>query len=266
MSTEMTQTELFDQYLGGLLARAERAGFEDRLIKDPDFKAAFNLHKEIDLALLDEDLQAFKKQLNYIQHDLENQIQDDSLSLPDFSHDDDIDLAILEQDILGLRAELDQIHNEMEAGVTEEPAPIYAGVDHAVGKQDSFLLHEELGKFDDQNNYPADEVMTEKQWLEREVEQAIAQEDIMELRGKIGDLLVKVPDKKSQPLKRRIILTTVAAAAILVLFITSGIFNQASNVGWFTNEHQFNRSFEHFQGPGDARGVGTEDARINQYA
>ena len=169
MSVENHQAELFDRYLEKRLTLGETKAFEERLKQDPDFKEAFRLHKEIDFAILEDDLVAFKQELDNIHSESGIDWDENAPMLIDSDEHDDVELAIKEKDILGLRMQLSQIHEEFDSSVNEETAAEYLGIDWAVKNQDSNGLHSELQKFNDMRGFVNSSSASEQTQLEKEI-------------------------------------------------------------------------------------------------
>ena len=66
MNTEPILIELFDRYLENDLNIQEMQDFELRLKNDEHFAESFRLHKEVDAALMQEDVMKFRVQLDKI--------------------------------------------------------------------------------------------------------------------------------------------------------------------------------------------------------
>lgn len=256
MNAEYNQTELFDRYLENRLTPKEMKDFEDRLKIDPDFSESFRLHKEIDFALLEKEIQFFREELDKIHEEC---ALDEIGSAPMLISDEDepslLDKAIMEEDVLSLRNQLDQIHSDMDFEITEEEIAKYADVERAVLDQDSVKLHVELDKFDAKSEYPITPDFAERELLENAVDQAIMESDVINLRSRItaiGNELV--PNTKVIPLRAKVS-RVVAAAAVLLILVSSGLF-MGQRIGpesWL--DRNLDKIGAEEVGPGPARGV-----------
>jgi len=106
--------------------------------------------------------------------------------------------------------------------------------------------------------------MTELEKLEQDVDQAISQNDIIELRAELNEIVEESSAEVAKiPLRKRILPLT-AAAAVILLLISSGIFMFSDN--GFMNSDSVKYSFDKFVGPGEARGAEATQERAVQYA
>ncbi|MBT3243922.1 MAG: tetratricopeptide repeat protein [Bacteroidetes bacterium] len=255
MSVENHQAELFDRYLEKRLTLGETKAFEERLKQDPDFKEAFRLHKEIDFAILEDDLVAFKQELDNIHSESGIDWDENAPMLIDSDEHDDVELAIKEKDILGLRMQLSQIHEEFDSSVNEETAAEYLGIDWAVKNQDSNGLHSELQKFNDMRGFVNSSSASEQTQLEKEIDQAISESNVIDFRIKTSQIANEVqPSVKTVSLQSKLVQIASIAAVILILVGSGIIFGpDKSNADRLLKGSSFD-----FAGPGDPRGATAE--------
>jgi len=254
MSTEHSQTELFDRYLERRLSTEETKEFEDRLKIDPDFSASFRLHKEIDFALLERELIFFRKELDKI---LEEGYDDDSLSAPmmiNAKEDVSLDKAIKDEDVSLLRSYLDKINDEVDFDNSSEEIEKYAEVESAVSDQDSIRLHNELDRFNEKSGYPVSSELDERKLLDSEIDKAIMDSDVMNLRGKLAEIADEFePSVKINPIRAKA-RSIIAAAAVIAILVSSGLFmSQRMGTEYWINNGMDKLGLENV-GPGVPRG------------
>lgn len=250
----MNSVELFDDYLHGKLNTAERRIFEERLQKDPQFAEAFQLYKEVDMAILQDDIEDFRSKLEQIHEANRDELNGQTSMQVAPSLEDELDKAIIEQEVMALREKLDRIHAHMEEEVDVTGVlPGYSGIDKAIADQNSLELKEELNQFADQES--TDRAFTPDELLEHEVDQAIRESDVMELRQKINQIGKKIqPQRSIVQMRSRRIQVVSAAAAILVLAIVSSVFlsGVATSV---SPEKAVTRFYEPYPADANTRGV-----------
>ncbi len=255
MSADNNYTELFERYLQYRLNERETKEFEVRLKIDPDFAKAFDLHKEIDKALLEDEIMFFRAELERI-HEESKDKQWEAPMMLSREEAEELDEAILDQDVLSLRDKLSKIHNEIEAELDQEIVPKYSGIEKAVANQDGLLLHDELGKYEATSDFV--EELTDEEVLDEEIDKAIAQADVMELRQKLDRISKEMaPETKVVPMITKV-KRVVAVAAVILLVASSGlIINNLTDTDRFV-DHEFEKFIMEMADPGMARG-GADD-------
>lgn len=255
MNAEYNQAELFDRYLERRLTLKEMKEFDERLKIDPDFAESFRLHKEIDFALLEQEILFFRQELDKIHQ--ESSIDEIWMAPMMVSPKEDktMDQAILEEDILSLRSQLEQIHSEIDFEVALEEIPSYSEVERAVAEQDSVLLHDELDRYN-AVSYGDHPEMNEKLVLEGEIDTAIQETDVIQLRSQIRKLADELSPatKKLIPLQTRVN-RVVAAAAMIVILVSSGLFvgNRVSSDAWIARN--LDKKIDGIESPSIPRGA-----------
>ncbi|MFA5814823.1 MAG: hypothetical protein WC865_04305 [Bacteroidales bacterium] len=262
MNTDFNLSELFDRYLENDLNLLERQEFELRVKVDLAFAERFRLHKEVDKALIEDDILSFRLQLEKIGTNNSELVQTTPMVIAE-ELAPEIDHAILEQDVMALRDQLNRIHTS----VIEEVDPIeitgYSGIEQAILNQDCLALNRELGVFEELVLNDGVIQDNESSLLSQNVDKAILQEDVMSLRttlSEIGEMAVAT--KKTTPLRRKVITyASSAIAAVFILLIAGAIFlNQ--NSGSPTSERTFSKYFQSYDGIGNKRGPSEEGNRI----
>jgi len=262
MKTDFNLSELFDRYLENDLNIHEKQEFELRIKVDSAFAERFRLHKEVDKALIEDDILSFRLQLEKIGTNNSELVQATPMVIAE-ALTSEIDYAILEQDVMALRDQLNRIHTS----VIEEVDPIgitgYSGIEQAILYQDSLALNRELGVFEElvlnngvvQNN--------ESSLLSQNVDSAILQEDVMSLRAtlcEIGEMAVAT--KKTIPMRRKVIAYASTAIAALFLMVIGSTIYLNQNSGSLTSERTFSNYFKSYDGIGNKRGPSDEGNRI----
>jgi len=262
MNTDFNLSELFDRYLENDLNILERQEFEMQIKRDLAFAERFRLHKEVDKALVEDDILNFRLQLEKIETNNSDLVQATPMVIAE-ELSPEIDHAILEQDIMALRDQLNRIHSS----VIEEVDPIeimgYSGIEQAILNQDSLALNRELGVFDELVLNDGGVQDIELSLLSENIDKAILQEDIMSLRTTISEIGEKTVDsKKIIPIRRKVITyASSAIAAVFLLLIAGAIFlNQNSRS--LTSERTFSKFFHSYDGIGNKRGPSEEGNRI----
>jgi hypothetical protein len=240
----------------------ERQEFELRVKVDLTFAERFRLHKEVDKALIEDDILSFRRQLEKIGTSNSELVQTTPMVIAE-ELTPEIDHAILEQDVMALRDQLNRIHTSVIEEVDPTGITGYSGIEQAILNQDSLALNRELVVFDNlvlndgvvQNN--------ESSLLSQKVDRAILQENVMSLRATLTEMGERaVATKKIIPMRRKVITyTSSAIAAVFVLLIAGAIFlNQ--NSGSLTSERTFSKYFQSYDGIGNKRGPSEEGNRI----
>jgi tetratricopeptide (TPR) repeat protein len=139
---------------------------------------------------------------------------------------------------MALRNQLNKIHSGIMEELEAAGVPGYAGIDEAVVNQDALTLQNELKSFIErrENGVPQPEIET----LGLEIDKAIMQEEIMELRDKLVAIGERVSGVKTiVPRKTNVISMVTRAAAVLVFLVAGGIFllqmSGSSTSGMFDN-------------------------------
>ena len=258
MNAEYNQAELFDRYLERRLTLKETKEFEARLKIEPDFSESFRLHKEIDFALLEEEILFFRQELDKIHQESTDEELWKAPMMINPTDQSQLDEAIMEEDVVSLRGQLDQIHTEIDFDIFNEEIPKYTEIEKAVAEQDSVRLNSELDRFDANSEYAYAPVLAELDLLDIEIDQAIMESDVMKLRSEIravGDEIA--PLVKVIPLQTKIN-RVIAAAAIVIILISSGLFvGQRSGAdNWM--DRNLDKLGVESTGPGASRGVDDE--------
>lgn len=264
MNTDFILSELFDRYLENDLTNMGRQEFELRLKLDLAFAERFRLHKEVDKALMEDDILNFRLQLKKIGRNNSELVHAAPMVIAE-APTPEIDHAILEQDVMALRDQLNRIHTS----VIEEVDPIeiegYSGIEHAILNQDSLALNRELGVFEDIVSGNQLIQGGELSLLNQKVDKAILQEDVMSLRGTLSEIgEMAVASKKTISIQRKVITyASSAVAAVFILLIGSAIlFNQ--NSGSLNSERTFSKYFQPYDGIGTKRGLSEESDGVIQ--
>ena len=256
MNADNDHTELFERYLEGNLNDREFKEFEARLLIDPDFRMEFNIHKELDSALMQEEIMFFRAELETLMANQEAEEWEAPMMLSK-AESDLLDEAILDQDVMSLKEQLGQIHAEVEAELENEYIPKYSGIERAVADQDSVLLHDELEKFD--SNVLVGAKLTDEEVLDEEIDLAIMQSDVIDLRAKLDSIATElVTETKVIPMSTKI-KRVVSIAAVVMVLLGSGIVS----LNLAGTDQQVKRiiksTINEMVDPGSARGV-EEDA------
>lgn len=262
MNTDVNLSELFDRYLENDMNILEKQNFELRLKVDMAFAERFRLHKEVDEAMIEDDILNFRMQLERIGTNNSELLE----STPMVIAEDlvpEIDNAILEQDIMALRAQLNRIHSS----VVEEVDPVeisgYSGIERAILDQDSLALNRELGIFEELVLNDGGRADLGISLLNQNVDKAILQDDVMSLRAALAEIGERtVATKKVIPIRRKVIqYASTAVAAVFLLFMGSSLLlNQ--NSGSLTSERTISKYFQSYDGIGNRRGGSDESDRI----
>lgn len=261
MNNELSFSELFDRYLENDMNILERQDFELQLKNDPSFAERFRLYKEVDKALIEDDIINFRLQLERISNDNSELAQVAPMVIAE-ELPPEMDHAILEQDIMALRDQLNRIHTVVIEEVDPFEIPEYSGVERAILQQDSLKLNQELYAYEELVQGNGNQIDDESILLSHDIDRAIMQEDIMSLRATLNDLgngMVNSKKKVFLP-KRTYAITTAIAAVFVLLFATSLVLNQ--NSGSIGSERSFNKYFQSYDGIGNKRGPSEVGNRI----
>lgn len=262
MNTDSNLSELFDLYLENNLDIIELQEFELRLKTDFAFSARFRLHKEVDQALIEDDILDFRNQLKKISANHSELSQAVPMVIAE-EITPDIDHAILEQDVMALRDQLNRIHTSLIEEVDPMEIRGYSGIENAILSQDSLALNKELSIFEEL--MLTDQVVQDDElyFLTQDVDRAILQEDVMSLRSALVEIGERsVPAKTAIPLRRRVITyASTAVAAAFLLLIGSAIFFNL-NADSFSSDKTFSKYFQSYDGLGNKRGLSDEGNRI----
>ncbi|MCX6223201.1 MAG: tetratricopeptide repeat protein [Bacteroidia bacterium] len=254
MNTDFSLSELFDRYLENDLNILERQEFELRIKADLAFAERFRLHKEVDQALIEDDILSFRLKLEKIRTKNSELVQVTPMVISE-ELKPEIDHAILEQDVMALRDQLNRIHSL----VIEEVDPVeikgYSGIERAILNQDSMALNTELGVFEELVS--RDEVIQDNylSFFNQDVDQAIMQEDVMSLRSRLEDIGERtVGDRKTIPMSRRVITyASTAVAAVFILVFAGSLFLRQTSAS-LTSERTFSKYFMPYDAMGIKRG------------
>lgn len=252
MMFDMKYTEIFDLYLQRKLGTADRLAFEERLKTDPDFAADFKLHKDVDFAILQDDVESFRSKLEDIREQNHDLISEETPMEVSHQLDNELDEAIVQQDVMALREQLDQIHAQVEEEAEVTGIPGYGKIDKAIIDQDSIQLKEELANY--QNASPTNSDFTDSEKLELEVDEAIMQSEVIELRDKLSKIGKAItPERKVVSMQTRRLRIMTAAAAVLVVALVSSLF-MSGVVGSMSPEKAFNKYYDAYPPDGFTRG------------
>lgn len=262
MNTDSNLSELFDRYLENDLNILERQEFEMRIKRDLAFAERFRLHKEVDKALVEDDILSFRLQLKKIRTNNSDLVQTAPMVIAE-EMTPEIDHAILEQDIMALRDQLNGIHTS----VIEEMDPIEimgaSGIEQAILNQDFLALNRELGVFEEFVLNDEGLQDNESSLLSENVNKAILQEDVMSLRATLSEIGEKTAaGKKIIPLRRKVITYASSAIAAVFLLLIAGAIFLNQNSGSLSSERTFSKYFHSYDGIGNKRGPSEDGNRI----
>jgi hypothetical protein len=262
MNTDYNLSELFDRYLENDLNILERQAFELQLNSDTAFAERFRLHKEVDNALVEDDILNFRQQLERIGTKNSDWVQSTPMIIAE-ELTPEIDQAILEQDIMALRDQLSKIHHT----VIEEVDPIeiegYVGIEEAIFNQDSIALNRELGLYEELLHNESVNQDHELSRLIMGIDKAILQEDVMELRSKLEELGENAgAAKKTIPLRRKVITYASSAVAAIFLLLIAGTFFLNQNSGTLTSDRTITKYFQAYDGMGNKRGQSEDGNKV----
>lgn len=270
MNIDFSLSELFDRYLENDLTLLERQAFELRIQEDSVFAERFRLHKEVDQALVEDDILRFRHQLEKIGTNNSGLIVSTPMVIAE-ELTPEIDNAILEQDVIALRDQLSRIHSSVMEEIDAVGIAGYAGIERAILNQDSIALNKELSIYEEFASSETDVSGWELSALSQEVDNAILEDDVMMLREALSDIGDQVAaTKKIVPIRRKVITyASTAIAAIFILVFAGSIFlNQ--NSGSFTSERTLSKTFQPYEGLGVTRGgsqegMGVVDTGIQMF-
>jgi tetratricopeptide (TPR) repeat protein len=262
MNTDLNLSELFDRYLENDLNILERQEFNLRIKNDLAFAERFRLHKEVDKALIEDDILNFRIQLEKISAENAELVRATPMVIAE-ELTSEIDHAIIEQDVMALRAQLNRIHTS----VMEEVDPVeimgYSAIEQAILNQDSQALNRELGVFEEL--MLNDKIVQDNELfhLSQNVDRAILEDDVMNLRTTLNELGKRaVPGRRTIPIRRKVITyASAAVAAVFLMVIGSSLFFNA-NSGTLTSDRVFSKYFQAYDGIGNKRGPSEESDRI----
>lgn len=262
MNTDCNLTELFDRYLENDLNIIERQRFEQRIKEDLAFAGRFRLHKEVDRALIEDDIVSFRLQLEKIGTNNSELVQATPMVIAEVLAPE-IDHAILEQDVMALRNQLSRIHTM----VIEEVDPIeirgYSGIEQAILNQDSLALNRELSDFDELVLNDGIDQDIELSLFNQDVENAIMQDDVMSIRAMLTEIGEKaIPAQKKLSLHRRTISYASSAIAAVFVLLIAGAILLKQNSGSITSERTFSKYFLPYDGIGNKRGQSDDGSRV----
>jgi len=237
MIGDISLSELFDRYLEDDLNILDKQEFEQRLAQDPAFARRFKLHKEVDAAVMENEIMQFRRQLETIGAENQDLLSTSPMEVVTFP-EPEVNRAIMDQDVIALRNQLNRIHSGIMEELEAAGTPGYAGIDGAIINQDALTLQNELKSFIERRESGADQPADDKLILE--IDKAIMQEEVMELRDKLVSIGEKVTGVKTMVPQKTSVLTIVTrAAAILIFLVAGGIFllqmNGSSTSGMFDN-------------------------------
>lgn len=261
MNTDFNLSELFDRYLENDLNFLERQDFEQQLKTNQAFAERFRLHKEVDEALIEEDILNFRLQLEKIGINNSKLIQSAPMIIAD--EIPDIDNAILEQDVMALRDQLSRIHTSVAEEIDPVMIPGYQGIERAILNQDPTALNRELNAFDElvMSDSSEDEAFMAE--LSQEIDRAIMQEDVLALRSVLDEIGQRaIPSKRVIPLRKKVLAITSTAVAAVFICVFAGTMLLNNTAGSLTSERTFSKYFQPYEGIGTKRGASDD---TNQY-
>jgi hypothetical protein len=208
MTIDFFDAELVESYLNNQLSAEEALRFEQNLKDNPEFSEFVSLYQDVDMAISEQDVMELRNSLNSV-HEIASVdwIEETPMIITD-SFEEDIFDAVEEEDVMNLRASLNDIHdlNQEELHPSDELSEVVSlNMDELMS----------LVEGDDDSDFS-------ESLLEKEIGLAIAEEDVMELRNKLGSIIeqVKAPPK-SIPFYKRI--SRLTAAASILLIVSLGI-------------------------------------------
>ncbi len=237
MNTDYNLSELFDRYLENDLNILEIQEFELRLKNDTLFAERFRLHKEVDGALIEDDIINFRLQLERIGNLNSDLVQSTPMVIAEEIFPE-IDNAILEQDIMALREQLNKIHST----VAQSAQPKIA----IHGFTDS-LEEDHFDRLTEDNELSV---------LTQDIDKAIMQEEVISLRTKLEKIGERIlTGKKVVSVRHRLVAyTSTAVAAVFVLLVAGAIFLNQQSSSSLSTERTFSRHFQSFDGISNRRG------------
>ncbi len=260
MIGDISLSELFDRYLEDDLNILDRQEFELRLAQDPAFANRFKLHKEVDQAVMESEIMQFRKQLEMIQTDNPDLVKDCPMEVARF-FEPEVDRAILEEDVMSLRNQLNRIHASIIDDVDASEIPGYANIEEAIISQDAVVLQAELKEFTNSRLSGTLPEELEGVKLSREIDQALLQEDVMELREKLSTIGNQVAGKVLVVNSRRKVITIITSIAAVLTFLISGtiVLMQNSSIA---GTQRLSGMFENYGSISESRGPVDEGNKI----
>ncbi len=237
MNTDLNLSELFDRYLENDLNIHEMKEFELRLKNDKSFSDSFRLHKEVDNALIEDDIMNFRRQLERIG------VRNSNLTLlaPMVVAEEitpEIDKAILEQDIIALRGQLKRIHSTVIEEVNAAPV--------------NFDMPADIEPEEIEVNLKDARISA----LLADIDKAIIEEEVMTLRSKLEVIGEKaLTGKKTINIRRRIVAyASSAVAAVFIILMAGYIFLNQNSSDSASSEQTFSKYFQAYDGISTRRG------------
>lgn len=262
MNIDFNLTELFDRYLANDLNILERQNFEMRIKTDLAFAERFRLHKEVDKALIEDDIVSFRLQLEKIGNNNYNLVQTTPMVISDV-FTPEIDHAILEQDVMALRDQLSRIHTSVIEEVDSAEIKGYSGIEQAILSQDSLALNRELSVLEELATKEGLGQDIELALFSKDVDKAIMQDDVMSLRAKLSEIGHKTASTQKIHLSRRRVISYAysAIAAVFVLLFAGSIFLR-QNSGLVISERTISKYFQPYDGIGNKRGPSEDGNKV----
>lgn len=258
MNTDLSLSELFDRYLENDLNHFEKQEFDLRIKTDLAFAERFRLHKEVDRALIEDDILNFRIQLEEILTNNSELVQATPMVIAE-ELTPQIDRAILEQDVMALRDQLNRIHTSIIEEVDPVEIPGYAGIEQAILNQDCMALNRELGVFEELEWNDRSERSSQLAGLSRDIDQAILQEDVMSLRSSLTEIgNNQFATRKAIPMRKRAIAYASAAIAAVIILLVAGTLFLNQNSGSLSSDRTFSKYFKSYDGIGNKRGPSDE--------
>jgi hypothetical protein len=268
MIGDISLSELFDRYLEDDLNILDRQEFELRLAQDPAFAHRFKLHMEVDQAVMESEIMQFRQQLERIETNNPDLVEECPMEISRF-FEPEVDQAILEEDVISLRNHLNRIHASIIEEIDAAEIPGYAGIEEAIINQDAAVLQSELKQFNNSRSSGALPEELDTVRLGREIDQALLEEDVIELREKLTTIGNRVTGKTLVVNSRRKVLTTITSIAAVLTFLITGtaVLMQNSDI---TGTKNITSAFENYEGIGVPRGLVesaniTVDAAVHLY-
>jgi len=261
MNNEQNLSELFDRYLENDLNILEKQAFELRLKEDQVFADRFRLHKEVDKALIEDDILNFRLQLEKIGTE-HSEVQSVPMVIAE-ELPPEVDQAILEQDIMALRDQLNKIHSAVIEDVDPLEIPAYVSVERAIINQDPLELNKELEDLEEVSLANMNVQNQAFSQLSKDIDRAIMQEDIITLRKTLGELgETMAPSKKTKTLRKKVVSIAYSSAAAVLALLVVGTFYLNRSSAIRTSDRAFSQYFQSYDGIGNKRGPSENGNRI----
>lgn len=214
MITDFFNAEFVELYLNNQLSAEDELSFDQKLNDDPDFSEFVSLYQDIDCAISEHDIMDLRNNLDSI-HEFasEDWIEEAPMIVTD-SFEEEIFDAIGEEDVMNLRATLNEIHdlNIEEIQLSDELSEV-----------ESMDMEELLSLVDGESDDFRDTL------LEEEIDLAIGQDDVMDLRNTLGSIAEKVeiakPVKRIPLYKKMSKLSVAASIALIISLGTTSWFS-----------------------------------------